>query len=68
MVSHAKITPAHKTKDVKDWLARHKRFQLHFIPTSSSWLNLVRRWFGKIAMERIRRGGFTSVPELERAI
>ncbi|MGH8566149.1 MAG: hypothetical protein ACREXW_19535, partial [Gammaproteobacteria bacterium] len=40
----------------------------HFIPTSSSWLNLVERWFGKITTERIRRGTFTSVPQLERAI
>ncbi|MGB6981684.1 MAG: hypothetical protein WBD78_04200, partial [Methylocella sp.] len=41
---------------------------LHFIPTSSSWLNLVERWLGKITTERIRRGVFTSVPELEAAI
>jgi len=58
----------HKKQEVKDWLARHKRFHLHFIPTSSSWLNLVERWFGKITKERIRRGVFTSVPQLERAI
>src|SRR6266849_432042 len=58
----------HKKQEVKDWLAKHPRFHLHFIPTSSSWLNLVERWFGKITTERIRRGVFTSVPELERAI
>ena len=58
----------HKKREVKDWLAKHPRFHLHFIPTSSSWLNLVERWFGKITTERIRRGVFTSVPELERAI
>ncbi len=58
----------HKKQGVKDWLAKHPRFHLHFIPTSSSWLNLVERWFGKITTERIRRGVFTSVPELERAI
>ena len=58
----------HKKQEVKDWLAKHPRFQFHFIPTSSSWLNLVERWFGKITTERIRRGTFTSVPELERAI
>jgi transposase len=58
----------HKKQEVKDWLARHKRFHMHFIPTSSSWLNLVERWFGKITNERIRRGVFTSVPQLERAI
>ena len=40
----------------------------HVIPTSSSWLNLVERWFGNITTARIRRGVFTSVPELERAI
>jgi transposase len=58
----------HKKQAVKDWLAHHPRFHLHFIPTSSSWLNLVERWFGKITTGRIRRGVFTSVPELERAI
>ncbi len=58
----------HKKQKVKDWLAKHPRFHLHFIPTSSSWLNLVERWLGKITTERIRRGVFTSVPELERAI
>jgi transposase len=58
----------HKKQEVKDWLANHPRFHLHFIPTSSSWLNLVERWFGKITTERIRRGVFTSVPQLERAI
>jgi transposase len=58
----------HKKQQVKDWLAKHPRFHLHFIPTSSSWLNLVERWFGKITTERIRRGTFTSVAELERAI
>jgi transposase len=58
----------HKKQEVRDWLAKHPRFHFHFIPTSSSWLNLVERWFGKITTERIRRGVFTSVPELERAI
>jgi len=58
----------HKKQEVKDWLAKHPRFHFHFIPTSSSWLNLVERWFGKITTERIRRGTFTSVPQLERAI
>jgi transposase len=58
----------HKKQEVKDWLAKHPRFHLHFIPTSSSWLNLVERWLGKITTERIRRGVFTSVPELEAAI
>lgn len=58
----------HKKQEVKDWLDQHPRFAFHFIPTSSSWLNLVERWFGKITVERIRRGVFKSVPELERAI
>ncbi|MFZ3327999.1 MAG: IS630 family transposase [Methylocella sp.] len=57
-----------KKQGVKDWLAKHPRFHLHFIPPSSSWLNLVERWFGKMTRERIRRGVFTSVPALERAI
>ena len=57
-----------KKQGAKDWLAKHPRFHLHFIPPSSSWLNLVERWFGKITRERIRRGVFTSVPALERAI
>lgn len=58
----------HKKQEVKDWLAKHPRFHFHFVPTSSSWLNLVERWFGKITTERIRRGTFTSVLQLERAI
>lgn len=58
----------HKHPRVKSWLARHPRFHLHFIPTSSSWLNLVERWFGKITADRIRRGVFKSVAELETAI
>ena len=58
----------HKKQAVKDWLAKHPRFHIHFIPTASSWLNLVERWFGNITTARIRRGVFTSVPELVRAI
>ncbi|PZR89845.1 MAG: hypothetical protein DLM68_05530 [Hyphomicrobiales bacterium] len=58
----------HKKQEVKDWLAKHPRFHLHFIPTSSSWLTLVERWFGAIAAERIRRGVFKNMNELERAI
>lgn len=58
----------HKKQEVKDWLAKHPRFHLHFIPTSSSWLNLVERWFREITTDRIRRGVFKSVPDLERAI
>jgi transposase len=58
----------HKTKEVKEWLGKHPRFHFHFIPTSSSWLNLVERWFGIITAQRIRRGTFKSVPELVGAI
>ena len=58
----------HKRPVVKRWLARHKRFHLHFIPTSSSWLNMVERWFGQITQKRIRRGTFKSVPQLIDAI
>src|SRR3984893_6640610 len=58
----------HKHAKVKNWLAKHRRFKLHFTPTSSSWLNLVERWFGKLTDKRIRRGTFFSVEELEAAI
>ena len=58
----------HKTEAVKAWLAKHPRFKMHFIPTSSSWLNLVERFFAEITRKRIRRGVFTSVAELEAAI
>ncbi len=50
------------------WLAKHPRFHLHFIPTSSSWLNLVERWFREITDKAIRRGVFHSVPDLITAI
>jgi transposase len=58
----------HKHPRVKAWLKRHKRFHLHFIPTSSSWLNLVERWFREITDKRIRRGVFKSVAQLIEAI
>ena len=58
----------HKHPKVKAWLQRHPRFVAHFIPTSSSWLNLVERWFGELTSKRIRRGSFVSVPDLKRAI
>jgi len=59
----------HKTKAVYEYLAtRPKRFVIHFIPTHSSWLNLVERWFAEITNKRIRRGSFESVPELIKAI
>jgi transposase len=58
----------HKHPQVQSWLAKHPRFHLHFIPTSSSWLNLVERWFRELSDKRIRRGSFSSVPELMLAI
>lgn len=58
----------HKHAKVKAWFAKHLRFHVHFIPTSSSWLNLVERWFAEITNKRIRRGVFRSVPELITAI
>lgn len=58
----------HKHPKVKQWIKGHKRIRLHFIPTSSSWLNLVERWFGEITRKRIRRGAFKSVEELIEAI
>ncbi len=58
----------HKHPRVTAWLRRHPRFQLHFIPTSSSWLNMVERWFRELTDKRIRRGVFRSVPELVAAI
>ena len=58
----------HKHPKVKAWLKRHQRFHLHFIPTSSSWLNLVERWFREITDKRIRRGVFKSVKQLIEAI
>ena len=58
----------HKHPKVKQWIQGHKRFHLHFTPTSSSWLNLVERWFGEITRKPIRRGVFKSVKDLIEAI
>jgi transposase len=58
----------HKHPKVQAWLKRHKRFHIHFTPTSSSWLNLVERWFREITDQRIRRGTFRSVEQLIQAI
>ena len=58
----------HKHHHVKRWFERHPRFHTHFIPTSSSWLNLVERFFREYTDSRIRRGIFRSVQELTRAI
>ena len=54
----------HKHAKVKAWLARHPRYQMHFIPTYASWLNQVERWFGLITQRTIRRGSFSSVKQL----
>jgi transposase len=58
----------HKHPRVQSWIKRHPRFHLHFTPTSSSWLNLVERWFREITDKRLRRGSFQSVPDLIDAI
>src|SRR6202140_4027713 len=61
-----KCLPRHR--NVPAWLATHPRFHIHFVPTSSSWLNLVERWFRELTTKRLRRGSFASVPELVAAI
>lgn len=58
----------HKHPKVKAWLKRHPRFHIHFTPTSSSWLNVIERWFRDITQNRIRNGVFKSVDQLEQAI
>jgi transposase len=58
----------HKHENVRNWLKRHPRFVLHFVPTSSSWLNLVERWFGHLDGKAIRRGAFRSVEDLKASI
>ena len=61
---------AHQTPDIQSWLAdpRRSRWHLHFTPTSSSWLNLVERFFAELTNRRLKRGVFTSVPLLIEAI
>jgi transposase len=58
----------HKHAKVKAWLKRHPRFVSHFVPTSSSWMNLVERWFGHLDSNAIRRGIFLSVADLQASI
>jgi transposase len=58
----------HKHAKVQKWLKRHPRFHMHFIPTSSSWLNVIERFFRDLTDKRIRRSAFTSVDELKNAI
>ena len=54
----------HKHAKVKSWLKRHPRFHMHFIPTSSSWLNLIERWFRNLTDKQLRRGAYISVQQL----
>lgn len=59
---------AHKTARIQTWLAKHPRFVMHFTPTSSSWLNMIERFFSELTTKRVRRGVFRSVQALEKAI
>ena len=58
----------HKIPEVRHWLARHRRFVGHFIPTSSSWVNLADRWFGELTRKAVRRGAFVSLKDLVAAM
>ena len=58
----------HTHPKVKAWFAAHPRYHLHFVPTGSSWLNLVERWFAEITRQQIRRGTFRNVQQLVRVI
>ncbi len=58
----------HTHPRVTEWFAAHPRYHLHFVPTSSSWLNLVERWFAELTRKQIRRGTYRSVNQLIRAI
>src|ERR671916_311444 len=58
----------HKTKAIRDWLARRPRYHVHFTPTSASWINQVERWFGLLTERALRRGVHRSVADLERDI
>lgn len=58
----------HKTRLIRDWLAKRPRYHLHFTPTSASWLNLVESWFALLTARQLKRGAFRSTGELEEAI
>ncbi len=58
----------HKTPAIQRWLAAHPRFTIHFTPTSSSWLNLVERWFSELTTKKLQRGAHTSVRALNADI
>jgi hypothetical protein len=59
---------AHKRVEIRDWLAANPRVQVHFTPTSASWMNLVEVWFGIIERQAIHRGSYRSVSDLNRRI
>ena len=63
-----RLTGYATTPAIKRWLAAHPRIHLHFTPTSSSWLNLVERWFGELTSKLLKRGAHRSVRELNAAI
>ena len=54
----------HKTPAIKRWLKRHPRFQFHFTPTSSSWLNLVERWLAELTTKKLKRSAHSGTEEL----
>jgi transposase len=58
--------PIHKTPAINKWLLRHPRFVFHFTPTSSSWMNLVERWFAELTRRLLQRSTHRSVAELTR--
>ncbi|MCA9027767.1 MAG: transposase, partial [Planctomycetaceae bacterium] len=58
----------HKHPKVQAWLKKHPRFHMHFTPTSSSWLNVIERWFKELTDKQLRRGVFRSVAELIETI
>jgi transposase len=58
----------HKHPKVKRWLARHKRFHVHFTPTSASWLNMIERFFRDLTQNRLKRGVFRDIEELILAV
>jgi transposase len=58
----------HKVEKVRRWLARHPRYHVHFTPTSGSWLNLVERLFAEVSQRCVRRGSYTAVRQLEKAM
>ena len=59
---------AHKTDEVERWLRRHPRFRFHFVPTGSSWVNMVEGWFSQLERKTLHRGSFANVSALKRAI